>query len=63
MGLLLGTGFAAASQGILYGYRMPKMSGIDLLQKIQTEQMAIQTILISGYAEFEYAQSHCGRRF
>ncbi len=37
--------------------RMPKMSGIDLLQKIQTEQMAIQTILISGYAEFEYAQS------
>lgn len=37
--------------------RMPKMSGIQLLQKIQAEQMAIQTILISGYAEFEYAQS------
>lgn len=37
--------------------RMPKMTGIELLRKIQEEKLAVRTILISGYAEFEYAQA------
>ena len=37
--------------------RMPKMTGIDLLCKIREEKLDVQTILISGYAEFKYAQA------
>ena len=37
--------------------RMPGLTGLDLIQKITEEKLDIQTVLISGYAEFEYART------
>ncbi|WP_338553204.1 response regulator [Paenibacillus sp. KS-LC4] len=36
--------------------RMPLMSGIELLETLRGEQNDINTILLTGFAEFEYAQ-------
>lgn len=36
--------------------RMPLMSGIELLETLRGEQNKINTILLTGFAEFEYAQ-------
>lgn len=37
--------------------RMPGMSGLELLKKLREKESDIKVILVSGYAEFEYAQS------
>lgn len=42
---------------VLTDITMPKMSGLELVKKIYDEKMDIQTILLTGYKEFEYAQT------
>lgn len=37
--------------------RMPVMNGLDLIQKAQMYQPDIDCIIISGYSDFEYAQT------
>lgn len=37
--------------------RMPGLSGIDLVRRISEEKLPVQTVLISGYAEFSYAKA------
>lgn len=37
--------------------RMPGLTGLELIQTIAKEKMNIQTVLISGYADFEYART------
>lgn len=41
---------------VITDIRMPGMSGLELCQYIKQKQMDIECILLSGYAEFEYAQ-------
>lgn len=41
---------------VLTDIRMPKMDGLALCQKIHDEYSHIQTAVISGYSDFEYAQ-------
>ncbi|MFJ5759897.1 response regulator [Neobacillus sp. NPDC093182] len=36
--------------------RMPKMSGLELIETIRKEDVKVQFIILSGYADFEYAQ-------
>lgn len=36
--------------------RMPGLGGIELLKKIREKNLDIKVVIISGYAEFEYAQ-------
>lgn len=36
--------------------RMPGLSGLELLEKINKENLGTKVVLISGYAEFEYAR-------
>lgn len=37
--------------------RMPGLSGLELLEKLREKGMDIKVIFVSGYADFEYAQS------
>ena len=37
--------------------KMPEMSGIELIQKIREVDSSIQFIVLSGFAEFEYARN------
>ncbi|MFS0775374.1 response regulator transcription factor [Neobacillus sp. 3P2-tot-E-2] len=41
---------------IIADIRMPRMSGIELIQTIRKEDNKVQFIILSGYADFEYAQ-------
>lgn len=41
---------------VITDIRMPGLSGIELLEKINVMQIKTKVILISGYSEFEYAQ-------
>jgi two-component system response regulator YesN len=36
--------------------RMPRMSGIELIETVRKEDNKVQFIILSGYADFEYAQ-------
>lgn len=36
--------------------RMPGLSGLELMRKLQEEKLNFKVVLISGYAEFEYAK-------
>ena len=36
--------------------RMPEKSGIDLLKEIQSQYEDIQTVILSGYSDFDYAK-------
>jgi len=36
--------------------RMPKMNGLELLEALRNNNNGISTILLTGFAEFEYAQ-------
>ncbi len=42
---------------VLTDITMPKMSGLELVKKLYEEKADIQTILLTGYKEFEYAQT------
>lgn len=37
--------------------RMPGLNGLELLQQINEKNLSVNVVLISGYAEFGYAQS------
>lgn len=37
-------------------YRMPGLSGLELIEKISQTDLNIQFILLSGFGEFEYAK-------
>ncbi|MBD2872483.1 response regulator transcription factor [Paenibacillus arenilitoris] len=41
---------------LLTDIRMPEISGIDLIGHIRKASMPVKCILLSGYADFEYAQ-------
>jgi two-component system, response regulator YesN len=41
---------------IIADIRMPRMSGIELIETIRKEDVKVQIIILSGYADFEYAQ-------
>ncbi|MDQ0874531.1 two-component system response regulator YesN [Paenibacillus sp. V4I3] len=41
---------------VISDIRMPGLNGIELLEQINEKQLDTNVILISGYAEFEYAQ-------
>jgi len=41
---------------IITDIRMPEVSGIDLIKEIKQRKLKTKCILLSGYAEFEYAQ-------
>ncbi len=42
---------------LISGIRMPGLNGLELSQKLREKDMDIQIILLSGYAEFEYART------
>jgi len=42
---------------ILTDIRMPKMNGLELLQRLEMENYGASMILLTGYADFEYARS------
>ncbi|SHO48315.1 response regulator transcription factor [Anaerocolumna xylanovorans] len=41
---------------VITDIRLPEMSGIDLIREIKKIYTAVQFIIISGYAEFQYAE-------
>ena len=41
---------------VITDIRMPGMSGLELLKKLHDEKMKTQVVLVSGFAEFQYAQ-------
>jgi two-component system response regulator YesN len=41
---------------LLTDIRMPEMSGIELIRKVRGTRRPIRCVLLSGYADFEYAQ-------
>lgn len=44
---------------VLSDIRMPKMDGLELASAISKGYPNITVVLLSGYAEFEYARRHC----
>lgn len=44
------------ADAVLSDVRMPKMDGLELACVLSRDYPSIQTVLLSGYAEFEYAQ-------
>lgn len=42
---------------VLTDIRMPVMSGLDLAKELHRRRLPVRVILLSGYREFEYAQS------
>ncbi len=42
--------------GVLCDIRMPKLDGLEFSKKIRENNLKTQIILISGYADFEYAR-------
>ena len=42
---------------VIADVRMPGMSGLELLEKLRNENNDAEFIMVSGFAEFEYAQS------
>jgi len=41
---------------VITDIRMPEMNGIELIERIRAKSKQVKCILLSGYAEFEYAQ-------
>nr|WP_256208591.1 response regulator [Paenibacillus sp. CF384] len=44
-------------QLVITDIRMPEMSGVELIQEIRRTNQKVKLIVLSGYADFEYAQS------
>lgn len=44
---------------IISDIKMPKMNGIEMLQKLREENMDVRVIFLTAYGEFEYAQKAC----
>lgn len=44
-------------QALFTDIRMPGLTGLELIQTIDKEKLDIQTVLISGYSDFEYART------
>ena len=42
---------------LLTDIRMPGLNGLELMEKINGAELPVKVVFISGYAEFEYAQS------
>ena len=42
---------------IITDIRMPEMDGLEMLQKLHEEGMSVRTIILTGYAEFDYART------
>lgn len=42
---------------VILDIKMPGCSGIEVVKKIAENNIAVQIVIISGYAEFEYAQA------
>ena len=42
---------------IITDIKMPDMNGIDMIQEIQKRKNGIQFVVLSGYAEFSYAET------
>lgn len=40
--------------------RMPGLNGLELMRKLREEQIPVDVVIISGYAEFEYAREAIG---
>lgn len=47
---------------VIIDIRMPGFNGLDIIKKVKSEKETMQFIIISGYAQFDYAQSalRCG---
>ncbi len=41
---------------VLLDINMPRMNGLDLVQKLNKEHINVKIVLLSGFAQFEYAQ-------
>ncbi len=41
---------------VITDIKMPQMSGLDLLEEIQKEGLDVETVMLSGFEEFEFAQ-------
>lgn len=41
---------------VLSDVQMPKLSGLDLAQRVFEDQLPVRVVIISGYREFEYAR-------
>lgn len=41
---------------IICDIRMPKMDGLEMIYQLQRKDIYTKTVIISGYAEFEYAK-------
>lgn len=44
---------------IISDIKMPKMSGIEMLEKLRAENVDVRVIFLTAYSEFEYAQKAC----
>ena len=40
---------------VISDIKMPVMGGLEMLEKILEEGIAVQAVLLTGYSEFEYA--------
>ena len=41
---------------VITDIRMPGMTGLELLKRLHDSKMKTQVVLVSGFAEFQYAQ-------
>ena len=41
---------------VISDIKMPVMGGLEMLEKILEEGIAVQAVLLTGYSEFEYAR-------
>lgn len=44
-------------QILITDIRMPGLSGLELLEKVRERKLDVDVVMLSGYAEFSYAQS------
>lgn len=42
---------------VMTDIKMPGLSGLDLIQKVQEAELSIEFVILSGYGEFEFAQT------